>query len=54
MCSLKIQDNVLLSRAFIECEHDSLYVGNVKSINKIQTQSCERNASKSSKFKVQT
>ena len=51
MCSLKIHDNVLLSRVSKECEHDSLYLSKVKLVNKIDAQSCKRNASK---VKVQT
>ena len=50
--SLKIHDNVLLSRVFNECEHDSFYVSKVQPVNKIHAQSCKRNTSK--KFKVQT
>ena len=46
MCSLKIHDNVLLSRVSNECEHDSLYVSKVKLVNKRHAQSCKRNASK--------
>ena len=45
-CSLKIHDNVLLSRVSDEYEHDSLYVSKVKLANKIHAQSCKRNASK--------
>ena len=51
MCLLKIHGNVLLSRVSNECEHDGLYLSNVKPVNKIHTQSCKRNASK---VKVQT
>ena len=46
MCLLKIHDNVLLSRVFNECEHDSLYVCKITPVNKIHIQSCKRNASK--------
>ena len=41
MCSLKIHDNVLLSRVPNECEHNSLYAGKVKPVNKIHAQSCK-------------
>ena len=44
MCSLKIHDNILVSRVSIECKHDSLYVSKVKPVNKIHGQSCKRNA----------
>ena len=30
----------------LECEHDSLYAGKVKPVNKIHAQNCERNTSK--------
>ena len=46
MCLLKINANVLLSRASNECELDSLYVSKVKPVNKIHAQSYKRNASK--------
>ena len=46
MCSLKIHDNVPLSRVSNECEYDSLYVSKVKPVNKIHAQSYKRNASK--------
>ena len=46
MCSLKIHDNVLLSRVSDEYKHDSLYVSKVTPVNKTHTQSCKRNASK--------
>ena len=48
MCSLKIHDNVLLSRVSNEYKHDSdsLYVSKVTPVNKTHTQSCKRNASK--------
>ena len=52
MCSLEILDNVLLSLVSDECEYDRLYVSKVKSVNKIHSQSCKRNASKGSKFKL--
>ena len=52
MCSLKIHDNVLLSRVAIECEDDGLYVGKVKPFNKIHAQGGKRNASKRLKFKT--
>ena len=45
MCSIKVHDNVLLSRVYNECEHGSLYVSKVKSVNKIHAQSFKRNAS---------
>ena len=51
MCSLKIHDNVLLSRVPNECEHNSLYAGKVKPVNKIHAQSCKINTSK---IKVQS
>ena len=43
---LKMHDNVLLSRVSHECEHDSLYVSEVKPVNKIHAQSRKRNTSK--------
>ena len=46
MCLLKIHDNVLPSRISNECEHDSLYVSKVKSVNKKHAQSCKSNTSK--------
>ena len=46
-----LHDNILLCRVSNECEHDSLYVSEVKPVNKIYAQSCKRNASK---VKVQT
>ena len=46
MCSIKMHDNVLLSRVYNKSEHGSLYVSKVKSVNKIHAQSCKRNASK--------
>ena len=46
MCSLKIHDNVELSRVANECEQDSLYISKVKPVNKIHAQSCQRNTSK--------
>ena len=54
MCSLKIHDNVLLSRVFNECDHHSLYVGKVTPVNKIHTLSCKKKCQqgKSSKFKL--
>ena len=55
MCSLKTHDNIIFSIVSNECEHDSLYVNKVKSINKINPQSCNRNVSKgkSSMFKFE-
>ena len=52
MCSLEIPDNVLLSLVSNECEYDRLYVSKVKLVNNIYSQSCKRNASKGSKFKL--
>ena len=46
MCSLKMHDNVLISWVCDKCEHDSLYANKVKLVNKIQAQTCKRNASK--------
>ena len=49
----KIHDDVLLSWVSNECKHNSPLVSKVTLVNKIHTQSCERNASKL-KFIVQT
>ena len=46
MCSLKIHDNPN------ECQHDILYNSNVKPINKIHAQSCNKNAIKLKKNKI--
>ena len=40
--SLKIHDNVLLSRVSNEWEHDSLFSSKVKPVNKIHAQGCQK------------